>query len=431
MHAAVRRRARASRRRSSPDKQGRAARRRASSRRSPRHVRDKIVEGQLEEVARGGLLSSSRSATTDETVGADSPQNDRHASARTSGAPLLRGWCGLGEDADRRRSRRLSDGESTQRRAAARPALPAAILLKLSGEAADGRPRLRHRSGDARARRSPDPGARSARAGVEVAIVVSAAATSSAAWRQPRAAWTARPADYMGMLATVMNALALQDALEQRRRAPTRVLTAIAMQRARRAVHPPPRHAPPREGPRRHLRRRHRQPVLHDRHRRGAARDGDRRRGAAQGHQGRRRLRQGSDEAPRRAAATIASPTSTCSRTDLKVMDSTAVALCRDNKLPIVVFDLHTPRQHPPRRPRRVDRHAGHRRGEPSMVNDIVKDLEGADRQDARCRSGDGARLQGPHRPRLALLVGASRRLLRHADAAQPARVDQRPRVRT
>ncbi len=28
---------------------------------------------------------------------------------------------------------------------------------------------------------------------------------------------------------------------------------------------------------------------------------------------------------------------------DLKVMDSTAFALCRDNRLPIVVFDLHQP----------------------------------------------------------------------------------------
>jgi uridylate kinase len=27
---------------------------------------------------------------------------------------------------------------------------------------------------------------------------------------------------------------------------------------------------------------------------------------------------------------------------NLKVMDSTATALCRDNKLAIVVFDLHT-----------------------------------------------------------------------------------------
>jgi uridylate kinase len=32
-----------------------------------------------------------------------------------------------------------------------------------------------------------------------------------------------------------------------------------------------------------------------------------------------------------------------CLHKDLKVMDMTAFALCRDNKLPIVVFDLHAP----------------------------------------------------------------------------------------
>ena len=55
-------------------------------------------------------------------------------------------------------------------------------------------------------------------------------------------------ADHMGMLATVINALALQDALE-RAGVFTRVLSAIEMQRGRRALHPPPRHAPHGEGP--------------------------------------------------------------------------------------------------------------------------------------------------------------------------------------
>ena len=31
----------------------------------------------------------------------------------------------------------------------------------------------------------------------------------------------------------------------------------------------------------------------------------------------------------------------------LKVMDPTAITFCMDNKLPIVVFDLHGPGQHP------------------------------------------------------------------------------------
>ena len=78
-------------------------------------------------------------------------------------------------------------------------------------------------------------------------------------------------ADYMGMLATVMNALALQDALEAAGRADA---GAVGDRDARggRAVHPPPGRPPPREGPRRGLRRRHRQPLLHHRHRRRAAR---------------------------------------------------------------------------------------------------------------------------------------------------------------
>src|SRR5690606_30467931 len=71
-------------------------------------------------------------------------------------------------------------------------------------------------------------------------------------------------------------------------------------QRRVRGLHPPPRHPPPREGPDRDLRRRHRQSVLHHRLGRRAARDRDRRRPAAQGDQGRRRLRQGPEEVPRR-----------------------------------------------------------------------------------------------------------------------------------
>ena len=62
---------------------------------------------------------------------------------------------------------------------------------------------------------------------------------------------------------------------------------------------------------------------------------------------------------------------------NLKVMDSTAISLCRDNKLAIVVFDLRTRGNIRRVVDGRVDRHAGHRRGEPAMVNDILKDLEG------------------------------------------------------
>ena len=149
-------------------------------------------------------------------------------------------------------------------------------------------------------------------------------------------------ADYMGMLATVINALALQDALEQQG-VVTRVVTAIEMRAVaepfiRRRADPPPR-----KGPRRRLRRRHRQSLLHHRHRRRAARDGD---------QGRRH-----PEGARRSTAST-TPIRCCNPTrsrfdrisylqvleqGLKVMDATAISLCMDNRLPIVVFNLRTP----------------------------------------------------------------------------------------
>ena len=95
--------------------------------------------------------------------------------------------------------------------------------------------------------------------------------------------------DHMGMLATVINALALQDALE-RRDVPTRVMTAIGMAQIaepyirRRAV----RHLE--KGPRGDLRGRYGQPVLHNGYRCGAACRGSRRRCRAEGHPfGRRR----------------------------------------------------------------------------------------------------------------------------------------------
>ena len=103
--------------------------------------------------------------------------------------------------------------------------------------------------------------------------------------------------DYMGMLATVINALALQDALEQQG-VMTRVLSAIEMRAVaepfirRRAI--------------RHLEKGRvvifaagtGNPVLHDRHGRGAARDGDQGRRHPEGHQGGRHLHRRPDEGP-------------------------------------------------------------------------------------------------------------------------------------
>jgi uridylate kinase len=148
-------------------------------------------------------------------------------------------------------------------------------------------------------------------------------------------------ADYMGMLATVMNAVALQDALERRGLA-TRVLSAISMSQLaepyirRRAI--------------RHLEKGRvvifaagtgnpffttdtaaalrameiQAEILLKATKVPGVYDKD------PAHHDDARLydRVSFDDAL---------------KNDLRVMDSTAFALCRDNKLPIVVFDLHRP----------------------------------------------------------------------------------------
>ena len=99
-------------------------------------------------------------------------------------------------------------------------------------------------------------------------------------------------ADYMGMLATVINALALQDALEKEG-VQTRVHTRDLDAGARRALHPSPRDPPPRERARRDLCRGDRQPLLLDRYDGRSARARDRRGRDPQGDTRRRRLRFG------------------------------------------------------------------------------------------------------------------------------------------
>ena len=139
--------------------------------------------------------------------------------------------------------------------------------------------------------------------GVEVAVVVG----GGNIWRGMTGAGAGMDraqADYMGMLATVINSLALQDTLE-RLGQPTRVQSAIHMAQVaepyirRQAI--------------RHLEKGrvvifaggHGQPVLHDRHGRGAAGGGDRGRRDAAGHPLRRRrpLHRRSPHQPRGHAA--------------------------------------------------------------------------------------------------------------------------------
>src|SRR5213082_332020 len=103
--------------------------------------------------------------------------------------------------------------------------------------------------------------------GVEVAIVVGAG-NIYRGMQGVAAGMDRATADYMGMLATVLNALPLQDALEKVG-TDTRVQSALGISEVaepyirRRAM----RH---REGPRRDLRRGYGQSVLHHRHGGGA-----------------------------------------------------------------------------------------------------------------------------------------------------------------
>ena len=104
----------------------------------------------------------------------------------------------------------------------------------------------------------------------------SAAATSGAACPGATRGMDRARADYMGMLATVINALALQDCARGGRAADARA-DRDHDGAGRRALHPAAGDPSPREGPGRGVRRRHRQPVLHHRHHRRAARGRDRR----------------------------------------------------------------------------------------------------------------------------------------------------------
>ncbi|HEX4462415.1 MAG TPA: UMP kinase [Polyangia bacterium] len=211
------------------------------------------------------------------------------------------------------------------------------ILLKLSGEALMGETgfgiepsvleSIASEIGEVRAR------------GTEIAIVIGGGnifrGLAASAHGMDRAS-----ADYMGMLATVMNSLALQDALE-RREIVTRVMSAIAMQELcepyirRRAM--------------RHLEKGrvvifaagtgnpyfttdtaaslrameiHAEVLL-----KATKVDGIYDKDPVKHTDAKRFHRLTYLEVLQR---------------NLKVMDSTATALCRDNKLAIVVFDLHT-----------------------------------------------------------------------------------------
>ena len=148
--------------------------------------------------------------------------------------------------------------------------------------------------------------------GAQVAVVIGGGNFFRGAELQHRGMDRAR-ADYMGMLGTVMNCLALQDFLEREHHIDTRVQTAITMGQVaepyipRRAI--------------RHLEKGRvvifgagvGHALLLHRHRRRAAGAGDRRRGGADGQGRRRRLHRRPARSTRTPRCSTRSPTARCS----------------------------------------------------------------------------------------------------------------------
>ena len=211
------------------------------------------------------------------------------------------------------------------------------ILLKLSGEVLMGRGRARDRSRRHRARRAARSPTCKAQ-GYELCVVVGGGnifrGLAAAAKGFERAT-----ADYMGMLATVMNALAVQNALEQIG-VDTRVQSAIPMA----AVCEP------------FIRRRAERHLEKGRVVIFAAGVGcpffttDSGAALRAAEMKCDALFKGTSvdgvydadpkKVPDREALRYGQLTTRCFATNLKVMDASAVALCRDNNIPIVVFNI-------------------------------------------------------------------------------------------
>lgn len=149
-----------------------------------------------------------------------------------------------------------------------------------------------------------------------------------------------RRADYMGMLGTVMNCLALQDYGTGRR------LHSGAVGHPHgasgRAVHPAARHPAPAEGARGHLRRRHRaaltSPPTPWRHS-GPWRSG-RTRYSWPIRRGRRRLHGRSEDRPLSREVLADLTYDEALLRNIRVMDLTAMTMCKDNDLPMMVFGM-------------------------------------------------------------------------------------------
>jgi uridylate kinase len=209
------------------------------------------------------------------------------------------------------------------------------LLLKLSGEVLAGRGSFG--IDPERVSAMAEEVAEVARAGVEIGLVVGGGnffrGVAAAAQHMDRVS-----ADHMGMLATVINALALQDALEKKDM-PTRVMTAIAI----------PQVAEP------YIRRR---AIRHLEKGRIVIFAGGTSNpyfstdtaATLRGLEIRAEVVAKAtsvdgvyDKDPRQHADAVRFETVTYSEVlsrDLRVMDASAVAMCRDNELPIMVFNL-------------------------------------------------------------------------------------------
>ena len=146
--------------------------------------------------------------------------------------------------------------------------------------------------------------------------------------------------DMMGMLATVMNASSLESAIEAGRSARPAPCRRSRCPRSARPMSAGARVRHLEQGRVCPVRRRHRQSVLHHRHHRGAA--------------GGRNRRARPCSRPPMSTASIApipkrteTPSATTGLThqeaierNLKVMDATAFALARENRMPIIVFSI-------------------------------------------------------------------------------------------
>ncbi len=213
------------------------------------------------------------------------------------------------------------------------------VLLKLSGEAFAGRESGEAIDGVVVARVAGEIAEAKQELGVEIAIVVG----GGNIWRGATGANSGidrATADYMGMLATVMNALALQDALEKAGD-PSRVLSAIHMSEI----------AEP------YIRRRALRHLEKGRSVIFAAGIGQpflttdtpaAMRAAEMNAQAVLKATHGEVDGVYTADPKI-DPTATkfdevsyaeVLRRGLRVMDSTAISFCMDNALPIVVFNL-------------------------------------------------------------------------------------------